>query len=109
MLEAAHEDALSLEKIGRAATEKLHQLYHVEPIDLEPAVYYRLTDNWLDLTMRFVTEIHGTRDVKDKISRTILSRFDTAGIGVASTIYQIVRLPPIELTTGNSQEAPNVN
>ena len=37
--------------------------------DLQPKVYYRLTDNWLELTLRFFAEERGVRDVKDAMSR----------------------------------------
>ncbi len=97
MLTVAREFALTEEKIGPTATRRLHDRYQVQPFDLEPSVFYRLTDNWLELTLRFVTEVHGTRQVKDKISREIVSQFDAAEIGIASATYDIVSLPPIEL------------
>ena len=37
--------------------------------DIKPAVYFRLTDHWLELTLRFVVEDHGVRAVKDAMSR----------------------------------------
>ncbi len=38
---------------------------------------------------------HGIRDLKDEMSREILAAFNTAGIGVASSTYDIVGLPSI--------------
>lgn len=52
-----------------------------KPTELQPRIYNRLTDRWLGLTVRFVTEVHGIRDLKDRMSREILHRFDEAGIG----------------------------
>jgi hypothetical protein len=31
--------------------------------DETPAVFYRLTDNWLELTMRFIAPTHGVREL----------------------------------------------
>ena len=47
--------------------------------ELRPRVYYRLTDNWLELTVRFVGPDHGIRELKDAMSREILDAFDEAG------------------------------
>jgi len=65
--------------------------------DLQPKVYYRLTDNWLELTLRFIAEERGVRDVKDAMSRDVLGALDTAGIGIASATFEIVGLPPVRL------------
>ena len=97
MLEATRKHALTEQKIGAQATEYIERLYHVHPLDLEPAVYYRLTDNWLELTVRFLAGSHGVRVVKDAISRDIINAFDEAKIGIASATYDIVGFPAIEL------------
>ncbi len=53
----------------------------------------RMTDNWLELTVRFIAEDHGVRDLKDAMTRDILAALDAAGIGVASATFEIVGLP----------------
>ena len=65
-----------------------------------PKFYYRITDNWLELAVRFVVKEHGIRDMKDAMSRDILKGFDEAGIGIASATYDIVGLPPIRVQNG---------
>jgi hypothetical protein len=55
------------------------------------------TDNWLELSLRFIARASGTRDMKDKMSREILSAFEEAGIGIASATYDIVGFPPIRV------------
>ncbi len=62
-------------------------------------MYFRITDNWLELTIRFVVPTHGIRNVKDLMSRDIVVAFDEAGIGIASATYDIVGFPPIEVRT----------
>ena len=63
-------------------------------------MFYRITDNWLELTVRFVVGTHQIRGTKDAISRDMLAGFDAAGIGIASATYDIVGLPPVELKRG---------
>ena len=59
-----------------------------------------MTDNWLELTVRFVAEDHGVRDLKDAMTRDILAALDEAGIGIASATFEIVGLPPLRLQDG---------
>ena len=47
-------------------------------------VFYRLTDNWLELSSRFLTKARGIREVKDAMSREILQELDAAGIDQAN-------------------------
>ena len=65
--------------------------------DLKPKVYLRMTDNWVELTVRFIAEDHGVRDLKDAMSREILEQLDAAQIGIASTTFEIVGLPPLRV------------
>ena len=61
-------------------------------------MYWRLTDNWLELTVRFLTGVYGVRDVKDEMSREVLAELDAAGIGLASATFEVVGLPPLSVT-----------
>ncbi len=97
LLEAATTNALTSEKVGHTEIDRLRRTYGLDGLDLDPAVYWRITDNWLELTVRFVANAHGIRTLKDKMSREILRALDAAGIGIASATYDIVGLPPIRL------------
>ncbi len=52
---------------------------------------------WLELGLRFVVPDRGIREVKDAMSREILAAFDAAGIGIVSSTYDIVGLPPVRI------------
>jgi small-conductance mechanosensitive channel len=97
LLAATRRHALDREKIGDEAIRRLREKYQVDPIDLEPTVYYRLTDNWIELAVRFLAPDHGVRQIKDRISREIIVELDKAKIGIASGTYAIVQVPPIEI------------
>jgi small-conductance mechanosensitive channel len=97
LLSAVNRHALNRGKLGDGPVEQLHKKYQVDPIDLDPTVYYRLTDNWLELTVRFLARDHGTRRIKDRINRDVITALDEANIGIASGTYAIVQMPPIEI------------
>lgn len=100
ILEAARRHTLKISELGEEAIKRMRERYFLRPTDLEPKVYMRLTDNWLELTVRFVVRDHGTRHIKDAMSREILDALDAAGIGLASATFDIVGLPPLKIEDG---------
>lgn len=98
LLETARKHTAPYIEEARKAGNELRDSYTLpEPIDLEPKVYYRLTDNWLELTVRFVVTERGVRGIKDAMSREILQGLEAANIGLASGTYEIVGFPPIRI------------
>ena len=92
-------------EMGIEALDEMKRRYFMKPADISPRVYYRLTDNWLELTVRFVVRDHGIRDVKDAMSRDIIKALDEAGIGIASATFEIVGLPPVRIQETGSMRA----
>ena len=101
LLEAAQRHTVARQDMPVEALEAMKTRYFVREVDLEPAVYLRITDNWLELTVRFLTGVHGVRGMKDEMSREVLAALDQAGIGIASATYEITGLPPLTVTSGN--------
>ena len=97
MLEAARLHATEADAMAAEKKDELQQRFGVEPVELSPRVYYRITDNWLELTVRFVIGTHRIRGAKDAMSRSIITELDRAGIGIASATYDIVGFPAVEL------------
>lgn len=78
-----------------AAMASMRSIYAVDDASLAPQVFWRITDNWLELSLRFLVAERGGRAVKDAISRKILTGLDAVGIGIASASNGIVGLPPV--------------
>lgn len=93
LLEAAQRHAVQDNEIPQHHIAQLERRYGIRIGDVAPKVYWRLTDNWLELAVRFLSPDHGTREIKDAMSREILDRLDQAGIGIASATYEITRVP----------------
>lgn len=91
---AAHDAASSI-------LDSLTSKYGIIGDDMLPKVYYRLTDNWVEFTVRLLIDVHGVRDVKDQISRDILNGFEENEIELASATFEIVGLPAIQLSDKN--------
>jgi small-conductance mechanosensitive channel len=108
LLEVARKHTDPVMRDARPSIEKLRDTYSIhDTIDVEPHVYYRITDNWVELTLRFVSPVHGTRPLKDAMSREILTQFEAAKIGIASGTYEIVGMPPIRVQMGGAEAWPN--
>jgi small-conductance mechanosensitive channel len=100
LLEVAAHHTLPLCELSQESFQELQRRYGVlKAVDMKPKVYYHLTDNWLELTVRFIAEDVGSRALKDAMSRDILQALDAAGIRVASATFEIVGVPPLRLQT----------
>jgi hypothetical protein len=73
----------------------LKRRYFLREADLEPRVFYRLTDNWVEMSLRFIAHDSGTRGLKDQMSREILEGFERSGI--ASGTYEVVGMPKLQV------------
>jgi small-conductance mechanosensitive channel len=102
LLGAARKHTLRIATLGDDALRRLKEQYAVRDSDLEPRVYWRMTDNWLEMSVRFLVENDSIRMVKDAMTREILAALDDAKIGIASATFEIVGLPPlhVEAETG---------
>jgi hypothetical protein len=65
--------------------------------EMEPTVYWRLTDNWVEMTVRFLVPDSGIRSIKSAMSRDIIAALDVAKIGIASGTYEVVGFPPVKV------------
>jgi small-conductance mechanosensitive channel len=107
LLDVAERHTVKLQEMSAAAIEEMHQRYFTKTSDLHPKVYYRLTDNWIEMSVRFITRSHGVRELKNVMSREIIDALDEAKIGVASSTYDVVGMPPIRVKLEGDGTARN--
>src|SRR5206468_3757909 len=84
LVDAARRHALTGDKIGDEEMQRLKDNFGINVGDTEPHSYWRITDNWLEITVRFLAPDHGVRNIKDRMSREILAALNEAKIGIAS-------------------------
>jgi small-conductance mechanosensitive channel len=97
MLDAAERHGVAVAELSADVLAEMERRYFLKPTDVRPRVYYRLTDNWLELTVRFVAREHGVREQKAAMSRDVLADLDRAGIPPASVSLRVVGMPPVRL------------
>jgi hypothetical protein len=49
------------------------------------------------MSLRFVVPDHGSRGIRDQLSREIIGNLKAAGLGIASGTYQIVGVPRLQV------------
>jgi small-conductance mechanosensitive channel len=98
LVDAARCHALTHDKIGTNEVERLRNEFGIEVGDVDPRVYWRITDNWIELSVRFLVPDHGARPIKDAMTRQILAGLSQSKIEVASGTYAIVEVPPLKIS-----------
>lgn len=54
LLEVTRKHTVKIAEMSDGALKELEKRYVLESSELEPCVYWRRTDNWLELTVRFI-------------------------------------------------------
>ena len=97
LIDVAQRHTGNLQEISDEDRKELARRYIVGSLDVQPRVFFRLTDNWLELTLRFLAPTHGVRELKDAMCRDILRGLDELGVDIASATFELVGLPPVQL------------
>ena len=104
LLDVAGRHTQQIAEQSRPALDGVARDYPIRDASVEPRVFYRLTDNWIQLAVRFIADIRGTRELKDAMSRDILRQLKDARIPVASSIYEIVGVPKLHVDCEKNSE-----
>jgi len=87
---AAATHALSREKIGEEELRRLEQRFGIDVGEINPQVFWRITEDWLELTVRFLGPDHGIRGIKDGMTRDIIAGFQKTGVLIGATRQEAV-------------------
>jgi small-conductance mechanosensitive channel len=92
ILAAARSHAQTGKRLGHEEVKRLENRFGIQVGDIEPRVFWRITENWLEMTVRFLGPDHGIRGIKDQMTREILSAFDKARIAIAAVRQEAVEV-----------------
>jgi small-conductance mechanosensitive channel len=92
LTDAARKHACTCEQLGAEEARRLEERFGTVVDEIDPRVFWRITEDWLELTVRFLGPDHGIRGIKDKMSRDILGDFERQGIAIGAVRQQAV--PP---------------
>jgi small-conductance mechanosensitive channel len=72
----------------------MQRKYYILKSSTDPGIFFKLTDNWIELTARYVAPARQRRILRTKISRRILEEIQRSeGIRIASESIEIARSP----------------
>ena len=102
MLEHGQTYTAELQADAEAKLNKMIDRYPLKDTKVEPTLYLAMTDNWIEMTLRFVVDAQERRRVKDEMHRDLLQHFQAEeNIKVASTTIEIVGFPTLQVDQRN--------
>ena len=94
ILDAANGQARTSRGMGKEEVGRLEERFGIDAGEIDPRVFWRITEDWMELTVRFLGPDHGIRKIKDQMTREIIAGFEKAGILIAATRQEGVALEP---------------
>jgi small-conductance mechanosensitive channel len=84
---------------SKAKWEEMVERYYIENATLEPTIAMNLTDNWIQLNLRYITDYKLRRNTKNTLFQQIEQAIaHTNGkVNMASTTLQLLKIPPIDI------------
>ena len=102
MLEHGQTYTAELQTDAEAKLSRMIDRYPLKDTKVEPTLYLAMTDNWIEMSLRFVVDAQERRRVKDEMHRDLLQHFQVEeNIKVASTTIEIVGFPPLQVDQRN--------
>lgn len=95
LLDTARKHALTEERFGADEVSRLEQRFGINMGEIEPQTFWRITDQWLEMTVRFLVPDHGVRTIKDRMSRDILANLRRVEGVIASERQEQVTGPTL--------------
>ena len=75
---------------SEVSVSKLSNKYYLPQKSTEPTVFATLTDNWINMNIRYITEVRQRRIMKDRLNRTLLTELEKVdNIKIASESMDI--------------------
>lgn len=97
LLEEVREATRPFQEASAGALAQMARRYLVHESEMDPQAFLSLTDNWIELTARFVIPVRSARRIKSDVSQRVLRRYAEEGIAIASATSEIVGFPPLRV------------
>ena len=85
----AEAERVSASQGAQEAIREMLERYPVAATEVVPRVFVRATDNYMELSARFVVPVRTARSVKDDLTRRVQEQLAQAGIPIASTTQDV--------------------
>ena len=72
--------------------------YYIEDAQVEPTLAISLTDNWIQMNLRYIVDYKKRRITKHRLSELVQERLEATDgkVQLGSATVEIIRIPPIE-------------
>jgi len=92
---------------SKAIWSQMTRRYLIEAANVEPSVTMKLTDNWIEFTLRYIVDHKKRRSTKDKICELILEGVDASngGVQLGSATFEITALPAVAVKVSTPDKA----
>lgn len=98
ILEIVRTETGEMTRQAETEIERLGEKYYLPKKVTEPAIYVRLTDNWVELGIRYVTDTKTRRILSDSLNRKILADVRSSkDYSIASETIEVQGTQKIEL------------
>ncbi|MBU0527602.1 mechanosensitive ion channel family protein [Candidatus Micrarchaeota archaeon] len=98
MLDTVKKETETIIQKSNKEYSHLLEKYYLRKKPAEPGVFMKLTDNWIQLAVRYMTPARERRTLHNQLSKILLTKFEKSKkIKIASATYEIVGLPQIRL------------
>jgi len=97
-IKIAHEITGPFELSAKKELIHIGEKYLINPSDIEEKIYTKITDNWIDMRLRYVVDPRQRRIIRHSLNEKILEAFSQEkDIKIASATFEIVGLPKIKI------------
>ncbi len=99
VLETANHQLADYVKNSKAKWSAMVERYYIENAIIDPTVAVRLTDNWIELNLRYITDYKRRRMTKHELFETIEKAItQTNGkVKLASATLQLLQIPELDV------------
>jgi len=103
IIDAISQETGTIEEQAKNEISHMEQKYFLSRGSMNAEVFVRLTDNWIELTARYVTPVRQRRMIRSRVSQKILEDIENSeSIKIASQTVDIVGFP--KASTDRPQE-----
>jgi len=94
----AHETLEPFEEKAKNELINMGEKYLISQADVEENIYTKITDNWIDLRLRYVVDPRKRRLIRHTLNERILEEIlPEKDIKIASATFEIVGFPPVKI------------
>lgn len=105
VIETAQNQLANYVSASKAQWSAMVERYFIEDAAIEPSVAIKVTDNWIALNLRYITDYKKRRATKHRLFEEIELKIKATSnkVVLASTTLQLLKIPQVDVNLKNNQ------